>query len=70
MKSRAFTALRSTLSAIADEHALTSSYLVESIPFTLKAGKTIADVIAMQDEFSAVARASGLKYNTFVLTPH
>ena len=59
-----------SFSAIADDHAPTSSYLVESIPFTLKDGKTMADMMAMQDEFAAVAQASGLQYSAFVMTPH
>ena len=59
-----------SFSAIADDHAPTSSYLVESIPFTLKDGKTMADMMAMKDEFAAVAQASGLQYSAFVMTPH
>ena len=59
-----------SFSAIADDHAPTSSYLVESIPFKLKDGKTMADMMAMQDEFAAVAQASGLQYSAFVMTPH
>ena len=39
-----------SFSAIADDQAPTSSYLVESIPFTLKDCKTMADMMAMQDE--------------------
>ena len=58
-----------SFSAIADDHAPTSSYLVESIPFTLKDGKTMADMMTMQDEFAAVAQASCLQYSAFLCHP-
>ena len=59
-----------SFSAVADDHAAANSYVVESIPFSLNDGKTMDDMMALQDDFAAVAKASGLQYSAFIITPH
>ena len=50
-----------SFSAVADDHAAANSYVVESKPFSLNDGKTLDDMMAMQDDFAAVAKASRLQ---------
>lgn len=57
-----------SFSAVADDHAAANSYVVESIPFSLNDGKTMDDMMALQDDFAAVAKASGLQYSAFIIT--
>ena len=42
-----------SFSVVADDHAAANSYVVESVPFSLKDGKTIDDMMALQDDFAA-----------------
>ena len=58
------------LFAHADDHAPINSYVVESIPFSLKQGSTLDDFMALGNDFAEVAQSGDFQHTAYVLQPH
>ena len=56
--------------AHADDQPAANSYVVESIHFSLKEGKTLDDFIALSGDFAQVAQSGDIQYSAFVIVPH
>jgi hypothetical protein len=56
--------------AHADDQPAANSYVVESIPFSLKEGKTLDDFMALSGDFAQVAQSGDIQYSAFVIVPH
>lgn len=56
--------------AAADPHEPLATYMVEAIPFALKEGKSLDDMMALRTDFAALAKAEDIQYNAYVLAPH
>ena len=44
--------------------------MVEAIPFALKDGKSMDDMMALRDDFAKLAEAGDLEYSAYVMSPH
>lgn len=56
--------------ALANHHEPIARYMVEAIPFALKEGKTLDDMMKLRGDFAKLAAAENFAYNAYVLTPH
>lgn len=65
-----FLSLTLSLFAHADDHSRSNSYVVESIPFSLKEGNTLDDFMALRGDFAKVAALGDFQYSAFVIVPH
>ena len=55
---------------MADDHAASNGYVVESIPFKLKEGSTMEDMMALAPQFAKIAKKGEFQYSSYILTPH
>ena len=56
--------------AAAGPHDPLATYMVEAIPFALKDGKSMDDMMALRDDFAKLAEAGDLEYSAYVMSPH
>ena len=56
--------------AAAGPHDPLATYMVEAIPFALKDGKSMDDMMALRDDFAKLAEAGDLVYSAYVMSPH
>ena len=55
---------------LADDHSSSNGYVVESIPFKLKEGSTMADMMELAPQFAKLAKKGKFQYSSYILTPH
>ena len=56
--------------AAAGPHDPLATYMVEAIPFALKDGKSMDDMMALRDDFAKLAEAGDLEYSAYIMSPH
>ncbi len=55
---------------LADDHSSSNGYVVESIPFKLKEGSTMADMMGLAPQFAKLGKKGKFQYSSYILTPH
>lgn len=56
--------------AAAGPHDPLATYMVEAIPFALKDGKSMDDMMALRDDFAKLSEAGDLEYSAYIMSPH